>query len=224
MINEHTLEKAQKLFPFFNEMTGEEEKLTQNHMTFSQMEKDQILMGEGFHCLHIFFILKGVIRVYKLSEEGREITLYRMGEGETCLMTASCIMTDMEFNAMAQVEKDIEVVAVPAKIFKKLLSQNGAFQKFIFAKTFERMHDIMSVVETITFDNMDKRVASFLYSLTEEKPNFVYKLTHENIAYEIGTAREVVSRTLKKFAAKNIVQISRGSIKVIDRNSLEELL
>lgn len=212
------------VFPFFNDLTHAERELLMGNMKTVNYDAGKVLMEDGLSCVNAFFVLKGVIRVFKMSEDGREITLYRIRAGETCLMTVSCIMTDSEFQAVASVEEATELVIVPAATFKQLLSESAVFLHFIFEKTLVRLKDVMLVVEKVTFDSMKKRVALFLHDSFKNRNGNILLVTHEQIAFEVGTAREVVSRTLKELAKAKVVKLSRGAVEVTDTNALKEIL
>lgn len=221
---EVTLHEIKKKFPFIDHLSFEDHERFKHHMIFEHYYAGALLMEEGKTCSNLFFILKGVIRIYKVSADGREVTLYRMSEGETCLITASCLMSQAPFNAIAQAETDVEIVAVPAKLFSHLLNNSSAFQQFIFENTFSRLQDVMDVVSSITFDPVQVRIAELLYK-TGEKTGFARSLyfTHEQIAVEIGSSREVISRALHKPDFKAALCSERGRLKIHDYDLLKSL-
>ena len=179
-------------------------------------EKGKVLMYEGMSCNNAIFVLEGSIRVYKVSEEGKEITLYRVEKGETCIITISCILANVHYQAIAEVEEDVTMLMMPLKIFHGLFSSSMAFQQFIFRTLSTRMTEVMMIVEEVAFKSMNTRIASFLLDQKEKNNSDIIKITHEKIAMELGTAREVVSRVLTDFQKKGAVQVSRGKIKVKD--------
>ncbi len=209
-------------FPFVKVLDDKRKKQLREQLNHVKYSPGKIIMRAGYTCENTFFLLKGSIRVYKMSEKGRQITLYRMRAGEMCLMSIACIMSDSSFPAQAQVEEETEILALPGNTFQEFLNQVPEFQEFVFTKIFSRLQDVMLTVEEIAFSNMETRIASFLISNTEKNQE-ILKLTHAEIAREIGSAREVVSRTLKVFAEREIVKLSRGKIRLLDRQALHNI-
>jgi len=213
------------MFPFINEM--EQIKLDEllNRMNIAQYPKGTVLLEEGHTCQDIAFVLDGSIRVYKLSSDGKEVTLYRIGRGDTCVLIVSCLMGNNEYPAVAEVEEPVTLMTLPASYFKELFHNSPSWQEFVFRSISQRLTDVMMVVEQIAFKSMDKRLASFLYEkLDAADTKLVIEVTHEDIALELGTAREVVSRVLKDFEKKAIVELSRGKIYVKDKQSLKKII
>ncbi len=222
MIGEEITQEFETKFPFVKVLDDKRKKQLRKQLNHVKYSPGKIIMRAGYTCENTFFLLKGSIRVYKMSEQGRQITLYRMRTGEMCLMSIACIMSDSSFPAQAQVEEETEILALPGNIFRKFLNQVPEFQEFVFAKVFSRLQDVMLTVEEIAFSNMETRIASFLISKLERNQEKL-ELTHAEIAREIGSAREVVSRTLKIFAEREIVSLSRGKIRILNRHSLEKI-
>lgn len=189
---------------------------------FQKIAKDKIISVEGHACNHFSFLLKGVIKVFKVSATGREITLYRIDEGGSCILTASCILSNTSFPALAITEEDSEVLSIPANLFKEYITKYPVWQEYVFNLISERLADVIAIVEEIAFKQVDLRVAEKLIQFINKNINPV-EITHQELASEIGTSREVVSRILKDFEARGVIQISRGSIKVLDIIKLKAL-
>lgn len=186
-----------------------------------QLSKGQHVCHEGSSCSHLAILLRGTVRVYKLGESGKEITLYRVGTGESCILTASCILSHIPFPAIAICESDIEAVVVPAGDARKWLSESAAWRDYIFGLVATRLTNIINVVEDVAFRRMDKRIADHLYNRID-KTRHLLQATHQEIASELGTSREVVSRILKDFEQNDIIKVTRGSIELIDAGKLDE--
>ncbi len=173
---------------------------------------------EGTGCGKIGFVDSGVVRVYKLSETGREITLYRLGAGESCILSMSCALSNPIHQASAVVEEDATLLTLSMADFQQLVERSHEARNYVFAQFALRLSDVMLLVEEVVFRRMDERLADLLHSLTRHTA-LIHK-THEELAAELGTAREVVSRTLKEFERKGWIQLSRGTITVVHRNQL----
>ena len=221
---EQIFNELKKKFAFVNELDNKSLTLFRDTMIPSVYEEGTILLDEDRHCRGVVFILEGVIRIYKLSESGKEITLYRIGEGETCIFSISCNMSNISYKAIAQVEETAKIVMIPAEVFKRLFTENPAIQKHTFDTLATRLSEIMLVVEEISFHSMDKRIAAFLLDMVKNTKNNVIKTTHEKIAYELGTAREVVSRILKELEKNNAIKLSRGLIEVQNIEVLRNII
>lgn len=221
MLTRHIEERLRDLFYFLHSFTREEEMMFFENSSYFQYPADKIIMKEGFTCNNVAFLLHGSIRVEGLSEDGREITLYRIREGEICLLTISCIMNNSPFLGLAVVEEEAEMVALPSQIFQKLMLKNQKFQEYIFQRVFMHLKDVMLTVERLAFESVEGRIAGFLYQLYLDQGMKTLSLTHAEIAREIGSAREVVSRRLKKLEEKEILLLTRGKVLLLDVDSLK---
>lgn len=214
------LSTINELFPFMNQLTIEQKKQVDEKSLVVKYEKGKILMNEGMACNGAIFVLEGSIRIYKVSEEGKEITLYRVEKGQTCIMTVSCILANVDYQAIAEVEEDVSLLMIPSDIFLMLFSSSIPIQQFVFGTLSTRMTEVMMIVEEVAFKSMNTRISSFLLEQVEKQNTKTIKITHEKIALELGTAREVVSRVLMDFQKKGAVEISRGQIKLKDKHLL----
>ncbi|MGA7194763.1 MAG: Crp/Fnr family transcriptional regulator [Anaerolineales bacterium] len=169
----------------------------------------------------IALLISGVVRVYKIGETGREITLYRFGNGESCILTANAILSQKTFPAIAVVEKDAEAVMIPADIFRHWVAKYDLWREFVFDLLSQRLSSVMSIVEEVAFRRMDERLASFL--LTRSRVQSSMRITHQEIASELGSSREVISRLLEDFSERGFVRVGRGEIEVLDEGGLQTL-
>lgn len=179
----------------------------------------QSINHQGDPCSHLGLLISGVVRVYKLAETGREITLYRITAGESCVLTASCIMSGTPFPAEAIAETDLEAIAVSAQQVRTWMGASNAWRSFIFSLVSQRLADMISVVEEVAFRRMDVRIATHLLVQPITQSGEI-ETTHQRIATELGTCREVVSRILKDFEAQGMIARSRGKIHMLDHDRL----
>lgn len=173
---------------------------------------------EGDEVDAIALLVSGVVRVYKVGETGREITLYRFGLGESCILTANAILTRQSFSAIATVEREAEAVMIPAETFRTWVHRYDLWRDFVFALLSQRLSIIMEIVDEVAFRRMDLRVASWL--LERSKGQHPIMVTHQEIAAELGSSREVISRILENLASQGLVRMTRGSVEILDLKRL----
>ena len=169
----------------------------------------------------LFFLYDGRIRVSQSSESGREITLYRVDAGESCVLTTACMLAEEAYNAEGVAETGITAVVIPKPVYDQLVAEEEAFRKFVFAAYSKRLIDLLRVVEDVAFGHMDVRLAERLLILAGDLKEI--PATHQQLASELGTAREVVSRVLSDFQKREMIAQSRGRIALIDKNALRIL-
>jgi CRP/FNR family transcriptional regulator, anaerobic regulatory protein len=171
------------------------------------------LYWEGDSCAGIAFLLAGEIRVYKCGESGREITLYEIGPGETCILNASCILGDNAYPANAVTTAASSLLLVPAHDFKRLLDSDGTMRTFVYSLLSQRLTEVMALVQEVAFGRLDERLLDYL---VEKSGDGVLAATHQKIANDLGTSREVVSRLLKDFERQGRVLLARNEISLVD--------
>jgi CRP/FNR family transcriptional regulator len=174
---------------------------------------------EGDRADAIALLISGVVRVYKIGETGREITLYRFGNGESCILTANAILSQKNFPAIATVEKEAEAVMIPAETFRDWVRRYDLWREFVFDLLSERLSSVMATVEEVAFRRMDERLITFLLQRLGQSDSI--QITHQEIAAELGSSREVISRILEDFSALGMISVSRGTIKLLDREALQ---
>lgn len=178
------------------------------------------VFGAGDECRNYLLVIDGSVRVQMTSESGREIVLYRVDSGESCVLTTSCLLAHETYAAEGVTETPVHAVAIPARLFLDLLGRSAALRSFIFTTYGDRIAGLMMLVEEIAFGRLDLRLARFLLlHATEDQIG----VTHQALAVELGTAREVVSRQLKEFERRGWVELSRGRIRLLDPSALERL-
>lgn len=210
------------IFPFWEELTDEDKTyLCKNSLALGYPKGTTL--HDGNECSGVFLVRSGSLRVYMLSEDGKEITLYRLHEGEMCMLSASCVLQTITFDVMIDAEEDSECFIVSGPAFANISERYSNVKIFALETAIGRFSDVMWVMQQILFMSMDKRLAIFLYDETTRLQTDTLTLTQEQIAKYMGSAREVVSRMLKYFVNEGIAEVSRKGIKIIDRQKLREL-
>ena len=210
-------------FPIWNKLTADQQTRILDVVDDLKVKKGTVLHDSGVDCLGLLVIRSGQLRVYILSEDGREITIYRLFERDVCLLSASCVMPNMQFNAIIEAEKDTELWSIPACLYKNLMDESlpvAAYSNDLMSSYFT---ELMWLVEQIMWKSFDKRPAAFLLEETVLEDSDLLKITHEKIANHLGTAREVVTRMLRYFQNEGMVRLTRGAIEVVDHKRLRQL-
>lgn len=179
---------------------------------------------EGHVLQHAMFILQGTVRIYKITPQGREVTLYRVQNGQSCVLMMASILGETPYEASASIEVDTEVLLIPIPLFRKWMDLYLPLKQHIFQQIIERITSVTQLVENIAFQSIPYRIAEFLLKQMDTDNQMTLQITHEQLAVELGTAREVISRSLKDLARNNIIAARRGCIQVLDRNLLLELI
>lgn len=211
-------EKVFTKFPLFGKAGQDVQTELFEHAALVQIPAHQFICLEGNKCTGIPLVLEGRARVYKLSESGREITLYRVEPGDSCILTASCIMSNIEFPAFVATETDVEAIVVPPAVLHRWVNQYEVWSEFLWTMLATRFAEVISLVEEVAFQRVDRRTADYLVHAAD--PDGIIKKTHQDIAADIGTSREVISRILKEFEHSGLVTLSRGEIRA---DNLKEL-
>lgn len=215
MLSENTYNNIiEKTLPF---LSSPNERVRSKIMQFgalAELPKGALIFDEGAACTNLAIVLSGKVRVYKLSESGREISIYRIDKGESCILTISSILSDLKFPATAVVEEDLTALMLPADVFKDLVDIDEKWRNYTFRLVNQRLANVITVVEEVAFRRMDERIAEFLMSKIKDG-NYELTITHKQIADELGTHREVVSRILKDFEKDGFIQLARNKIKIL---------
>lgn len=218
MIDDQQLKQISQALPVLRDAASQLVREFQQVAFLTKIPAGHDVFLEGDSVGAIALLISGVVRVYKIGETGREITLYRFGHGESCILTANAILSQKSFPAIATVEKDAEAVMIPANIFRDWVKRYDPWREFVFELLSDRLSTVMAVVDQVVFQRMDRRVASLL--LDQSKMRNPISITHQEIAAELGSSREVISRILEDFSQKGVVEVGRGTVEILD---LEEL-
>ena len=210
-------------FPIWDKLTADQQTRLSSAVTLYQAKKGTILHNGDMDCIGLLLIRSGQLRVFVLSDEGREITLYRLFDMDICLFSASCVMPNIQFNVVVEAEKDTEMWIIPPCLYKEFVEQSAAVANYSNQLISSRFSDVMWLMEQIMWKSFDKRLAAFLLEESVLEESNVLKITHEKIANHMGTAREVVTRMLRYFQSEGLVKLTRGTIEVINEKGLEKL-
>lgn len=210
------------VFPFWNEISEREKDFICNHSTDIVYKKGTTI-HDSTECSGVIFVQSGCLRVYMMSDEGKDITLYRLYKGDMCMLSASCVLSSITFDVLIDAEEDSECYVIDGPAFMKISNDNPKVKIFSLETAVSRFSDVMWVMQQILFMSMDKRLAIFLLDESSRTGSDFIALTHEQIAKYIGSAREVVSRMLKYFVNEGIVKSSRKGITIIDKQRLRAL-
>jgi len=224
MINKHELKFISSHLDFWDKLSESELDELLKNISKVSYKKGSNIHSRDNQCVGVLIIKSGGLRVYILSEDGREVTLFRLSSGDTCILSASCILNSITFEVHIDAEAETEAYLINIRTFSKLCEQNVYVQNFAYKNAIERFSDVMWAMEQILFMSFDKRLAIFLLDEISKTYSTELHITQEQIAKYIGSAREVVSRMLKAFQLQGILEVSRGKIHVLDKNKLRELV
>ena len=207
-------------FPFWNQLSAQQKEILENGISIRQAKKGSVIHNGSEDCTGLLLVTKGQLRAYILSEEGKEITLYRLFERDMCLFSASCIMRSIQFEIMVQAAQDVQYLHIPSKIYEKLMVESAAVSNYTNEIMASRFSDIMWLLDQILYKKMDSRIAAFLLEEFSAMGKDI-PITHDEIARNLGTAREVVTRMLRYFQQEGILSLSRGSVRIWDPDRLK---
>ena len=222
MLSEPQWRSAALVLPFLAEPTEAVTRAFVGQANLLRFPAAATVFAEGDQCSAFAILAHGRVRVFKIGETGREITLYRFARGESCILTASCILSDRQFPAIATVEEPVEAFVVPHTVFQHWVDTFPAWRTYVFQLLAQRLATVMAILDEVAFQRMDVRIAAFLLRrLPAETNALTLTLTHQQIAAELGSSREVISRILADFVACGLVHVARGSVTILDRDGLQ---
>ncbi|HTX90035.1 MAG TPA: Crp/Fnr family transcriptional regulator [Anaerolineales bacterium] len=222
MISSEQYERIAQALPILENADPGLRREFQEKAFLARIPQGRDVFVEGDRVDAIALLISGVVRVYKIGETGREITLYRFGNGESCILTANAILSQKNFPAVATVEKDAEAIMIPADTFRDWVRRYDLWREFVFELLSERLSAVMAIVEEVAFRRMDARLAALI--LERGRKSDLLRITHQEIAAELGSSREVISRILEDFSRSGMIEVSRGTIRIIDADSLQSRL
>ncbi|MGI6722008.1 MAG: Crp/Fnr family transcriptional regulator [Anaerovoracaceae bacterium] len=212
-----------KAFPFWDDLADKDKDMLISSATSAEYEKGQTLHYGSDDCLGMMIVVSGCMRVYLLSDDGRDVTLYRLEKGDVCILSASCVLNSITFDVNIDAECDTRAILVDAARFRDLAEREVEVSNYANHLSTSRFSQVMWTMQQILFMGVDRRLAIFLQEEAQKKDTVDIRATHEQIASYIGSAREVVSRMLKYFENEGIVSLSRGQITIRDMSKLNAL-
>lgn len=210
-------------FPMWDKLTPAQQKRLADSITPQTAPKGTIVHNGSLDCVGLLLIQSGQLRSYILSDEGREVTLYRLFDRDLCLFSASCMMPSIQFDLVIEAEKETHYWLIPTDVYKSIMEQSAPLANYTNEIMASRFSEVMWLIEQIMWKSLDKRVASFLLEEAAIEGTNLLKLTHETIANHLGTHREVISRMLKYFQNEGMVRLTRGTVEIIAEDKLQEL-
>lgn len=210
-------------FPIWNKLNQKQQRCIRDSLMTRHVEKGTVIHNGSMDCTGLLLVQSGQLRAYILSDEGREITIYRLFERDMCLFSASCIMRSIQFEITIEAEKDTELWVIPSEIYKSIMAESAPVANYTNELMASRFSDVMWLIEQIMWKSLDKRVAAFLLEESSIEDTNELKITHEIIANHLGSHREVITRMLRYFQSEGMVKLSRGVVTIIDEEKLREL-
>lgn len=209
--------------PFWGDLTEQERDIVQKSAFLRRYEKGAQVHSGGQECLGLLLVLSGEIRTYLLSDEGREITLFRLYPGDLCVLSASCVLSQISFDTQLTAQQDTQVLVIPANVVARIKDTNLAARCYLYELATQRFSDVMWAMQQLLFQQLDQRLAAFLLAEYRRTGSPTVAMTHEQLAQQISSAREAVARILKQFAEDGLVELKRGAITILNPAGLESL-
>lgn len=218
MIDQERFDQLARTLPILRQVDAELAREIREASTLARIPAGQDVFVPGDSVDSIPLLISGSVRVYQIGETGREVTLYRFRPGESCVLTANSILSAQLFPAIATVEEDAEALMVPAEAFGRWVREHDIWREFVFDLVSQRLASVMAVVDEVAFHRLDTRVAAYL--LDRARESNPVPVTHQEVAAELGSSREVISRLIEDFSKRGLVRSERGSIEVLDFDAL----
>lgn len=209
-------------FPFLRSAPAAFHEALFERAVLARLPAGQRICHEGADCAQLPLILSGVGRVFKLGENGREMTLYRIMPGESCVVTASCILSRRPFPAFAECERPVEALVVRPSEVHAWVATSEAWREYLFGLIASRLHEVFGVLDAVLFQRLDQRLIAYLLRAQAETPGAPLRLTHQSLAIELGSSREVISRILKGLETQGMIGMTRGRIRLLDVPALTQ--
>ena len=213
----------EQCFPIWRQLTEAQRERLRGSLARRAVKRGTVLYRGGGECTGVLLVKSGQLRAYILSEEGREVTIYRLFDRDLCLFSASCMMRSVQFDITIEAEKDTDLWLIPPEAYRQVMEESAPLSNYTNEIMAARFSEVMWLIEQVMWKSMDKRVAAFLLEEAAIEGTGLLKLTHETIANHLGTHREVVTRMLRYFQGEGMVKLSRGVVELLDEPKLTAL-
>lgn len=212
------------IYPFWDKLSQDEKESIEKTCYTETYQKGMLMHRSEENCKGLITVLSGQLRTYILSDEGREITLFRVYENHVCVLSASCLMDSIAFDVIIEATEETTVLVLPLLCLNSIMKQNPYVELYLYKAAAEKFSEVMWTMQQILFQKIDQRVAQFLWDEVSHTQDLTLNLTHEELARYIGSAREVVTKVLKYLAEENVVELKRGKIVILDKEKLKSFL
>lgn len=209
--------------PVWDKLTQAQRVTLASCVSYRTVKKDEVIHHGDVDCMGLLLIRQGQLKAFMLSEDGREITLYRLFDRDICLFSAGCMMRSLRVEIMVQAEKDTDLWVIPAETYKQLMEESAVLSNFTNEMMAGRISDVMWLMEQVLWKSFDKRLAGYLLEEAAIEQSIMLRITHESIGKHLGNPREVVTRMLHYFQKEGLVRLSRGTIEITDEPKLRRL-
>ena len=213
----------QSCFPVWDRLSADQQSRILDNLVFREIEKGTVIHNGSADCTGLLLVQSGQLRAYILSDEGREITIYRLFDRDICLFSASCMLRSAQFDITIEAEKDTGLWVIPAEVYRSIMEQSAPLSNYTNEVMAARFSEVMWLVEQVMWKSMDKRVAAFLLEEAAIEKTDRLSITHETIANHLGTHREVVTRMLRYLQGEGMVRLSRGTVELLNEKKLTAL-
>ncbi len=217
------MSSVREYFPIWNQLTAQQQRMLTEGAVYRHIAKGTVISRDLSECTGLLLVESGQLRIYSLSDEGRELTLYRLFDRDMCLFSASCMMRSIQFDTTVMAEKDTTLWMIPPELYKQIMQESAAVANYTNEVMASRFSDVMWLIDQIMWKSFDKRLAAFLLEETVLEDSRTLRITHETIGNHMGSPREVVTRMLRYFQSEGMVKLSRGVIEIVDEKKLNAL-
>ena len=218
------MEKQTSVFSFWKDLTPSQSAFLEQNLRTEVFPQGKLIHRSEGGCRGVMAVVSGALRVYCVSEEGREVTLYRVEAGDVCILSASCLMDSLVFDVLIEAVEETEVCLIPSAALHKVELENPLVELYIYKNATEKFSEVLWTIQQILFMKIDQRIATFLHDESLRQKSITLSIKHEDIAKEIGSVREVVSKTLKYLEEEGVVRLGRGKIEILDKGRLGEAI
>lgn len=218
------MENLKNIFPFWSYLTESEKTLIENSIQTEKYSKGMLIHRTDNSCKGLMTVMSGQLRTYILSDEGREVTLFRVQREEVCVLSVSCLLDTITFDVFIEATEDTEVMIIPSVVLNQVMTQNSYVELYLYKTATEKFSDVMWTMQQILFLKIDQRVAQFLWDEMIQKNSATISITHDEVARYIGSAREVVTKVMKYLSRENVVELKRGTVTIISKEKLQQFL